>query len=1625
MTLSERKLIEILQSDLRTLSNETKRKYQPVKEAAEAAIMKIKTNSLLKNIDQIDPQTKHKQVAAELQSFCSDLLQPFLMGCDTKSVAVIQLCLTSIQRLINYQVINCESAVNVIQMLWQIYDQEMDEIYLRLLQTCLILLTSNQAMVTGKNLAHAIVLCFRLHFTKNEVVNNTAEATIRQVVALVFDRVVAEDKEMEVPDCSNTVYIPKSGADKFALPPNLTKKVGDAYQLFQDLCQLVNADGPQWLVGIAEMTRTFGLELLETVLNNYQSIFTKHAEFRFLLKDKVCALVICLFSPNIKHRQGAPPPPTSSTSLGVQEKPYFPISMRLLRVVSTLLTYYYDFLVTESEIFLSLLIKFLETDKPEWQRALAVEVLQQLCIQPKLLRSFCSAYDMQKHSTKIYKNLVNALGTFIQNMFVSESSNTNSSSFDGALSSNQTTAHTFEYKGNFIPVMPVETHRGGIKYMYREMLEKVEPPSVPAGYVLGMAFNSFLDLIRGLTSMIDSDLADIKSKQKKNETLSDDQIKLKSVYEQMLDATWCTMLSVLALLQYSSTDESTTASILKCLESCAAVCGVLKLTTPRDAFITVLCKSALPVQYALPIFNATLACIPQKIAISFDQQQILNNGFQQEIVVTGVPLNTANGAVMLTAKNIQCMRTVISLSHCHGAVMNTAWQIILTTLQHLVWILGLKPTAGGKLILNKNKDVNSMNTVITNAVMTDLPELATTLTTLFESSKHLDDVELHHLVNALCSLSLEAMDKAYNTNIKEPSLFAVAKLLETGLINMFRIDILWRPVSGHLLEVCQHPNQTLRKWGSEGVTTLVKEVLNYSHKISLVENPRMLHMFLLPLKEMSDVQYDDIRQKQLDSTLQILHNSGDLLKSGWPELLHIVGSATNTQSENMIRSGFRCLQLIISDFLQFLSVSSLKLCIDDVSRYGKQNIDLNISLTAIGLLWSVSDFTFQNWKKFGSSSTPSLTKDEHTDIDDDSSSDPFSLWILLFSNIGELCVDERPSVRKSAGQTLFQTISTHGGILNNIAWNKVIWDVLFVLMDNVQHNFKTASKERDVGNILIHHSRDTAEKQWQETLVLTLAGLSRVFKLKHGILSSLQNFQEAWEKLFSYLEEAAICSSSEVSGAAMFSLEDVLLAKVDSNMHDEKKLWYKAWDTWCSIGIKVTVPPLPDITDIDNVISQAYITSFLQLFPIIHKHILPSFTVDCFRRLCKVMDGALKIPIRSDSEAFIFPMHKKFGLTPLQGAIVKAIDIVQKGISTQSGNEIYPEIFKYLLQNVEYSNSPPKYGNLTDNKVNKNGKPKWICVNCNSFAEYCIGLTVELYKKIACDKNVIKQSVLTAIIKTLSKPLSQKYSDVANTTWEYAIEALLLVLSTGLPVVRQHSETNIFKELWPVLYTTLNEFLFPCNNMPTTLSVEEQKRQEDLDIKVIELFQTEILPYSSGMPKNFISNIVSILNKGSGHESLDKYTGAIDKQRRRDRLSNKCFQTLLQFSQGTVNGNSSTKDPLPVIPKVASEINSLTIKSLIQRCSKLLKQYTQESRLSLNFPLQEDKVHAVITSLQAMDNLLTTLYSNKTTVDSDIWKEICGLYPLLVESISCSSTELRVLVARILLHYQPLIKTPT
>lgn len=93
------------------------------------------------------------------------------------------------------------------------------------------------------------------------------------------------------------------------------------------------------------------------------------------------------------------------------EKHDFPQTMRLTRVVSILIKQFSDVLVTECEIFLSMLIKILEPEQPLWLRVLAMEIFKSVCHDSNLTRSIYKSYDGQDSSTNnVFRDMITGFG---------------------------------------------------------------------------------------------------------------------------------------------------------------------------------------------------------------------------------------------------------------------------------------------------------------------------------------------------------------------------------------------------------------------------------------------------------------------------------------------------------------------------------------------------------------------------------------------------------------------------------------------------------------------------------------------------------------------------------------------------------------------------------------------------------------------------------------------------------------------------------------------------------------------------------------------------------------------------------------------------------------------------------------------------------------------------------------------------------------------------------------------------------------------------------------------------------------------------------------------------------------
>ncbi len=437
--------------------------------------------------------------------------------------------------------------------------------------------------------------------------------------------------------------------------------------------------------------------------------------------------------------------------------------------------------------------------------------------------------------------------------------------------------------------------------------------------------------------------------------------------------------------------------------------------------------------------------------------------------------------------------------------------------------------------------------MITTAIQTEIAFICNMLSKLFESTRNLSDQALNDIIDALMQLSIECSDLAYIRN--EPCLFALAKLYETSISNLNRINLFWQKVTVHLLISCKHTNIKYREWSVDSICNMIRSTFNFKYSntntiitINDQENQILRDSILNPLFELSSIGFNDVRQKQIECTLAILRHMGQFLNESWPLCLNIIGAIQKEHNESLIRSAFQCLQLVVTDFLSMIKANYLSLVINVVSKFGSQEQDLNISLTAIVLLWNISDYMFQN--------SDNLNEEIKKTIDNNSNElqSIESVWMVLYTRLGQLCVDSRPAVRKSAGQTLFCTISSHGSIFSSVDlhWKDLVWKVLFPLLEQVKHFTSTASKEKDKHlnqpNFLMHHSRDTAEKQWAETSVLTLAGVTRVFNSKCNILVKLENdeFHKMWLFLLDIIESLALSRNSEIALSALKGFHELL-----------------------------------------------------------------------------------------------------------------------------------------------------------------------------------------------------------------------------------------------------------------------------------------------------------------------------------------------------------------------------------------------------------------------------------------------------------------------------------------------------
>ncbi|DAZ94878.1 TPA: hypothetical protein N0F65_008022 [Lagenidium giganteum] len=296
-------------------------------------------------------------------------------------------------------------------------------------------------------------------------------------------------------------------------------------------------------------------------------------------------------------------------------------------------------------------------------------------------------------------------------------------------------------------------------------------------------------------------------------------------------------------------------------------------------------------------------------------------------------------------------------------------------------------------------------------------------------------------------------------------------------------------------------------------------------------SPRAPHVFDQEelFKPLVKLMRSDMKDRMLFGLLDLLNTCGHLIHTGWPLVLSAVQEAAEIGDAKSQVTAFKCLRLIVDDLLVAIPKKYLGNCVRCIGRFACCAKDVNISLTAVNELWSVADIVGKQKAR--------------TDVTfgDDTEAAVADQWGCAFGELSQVALDDRTEVRNCAINTLFGTAVTYGAQFDLREWQLFLDETVLPMATKLYQGRALGSEPKTPG-LVMHHSRDSASKQWDESRVLLLTGISRVLQTNsHYLLAHPAWFGQIWRQLLHHVAlNAEGGMSKEVVLASVNTLQTLL-----------------------------------------------------------------------------------------------------------------------------------------------------------------------------------------------------------------------------------------------------------------------------------------------------------------------------------------------------------------------------------------------------------------------------------------------------------------------------------------------------
>lgn len=1520
--------IHLLTQDISNLSLETKRRNTDIRTACDLAVKNLKKYL---SIDQIN----HDDIKISL-------LNPMLLSCKSDNLKLITIAIPIIQKLTLLKLIPPTNLAQLLDGFSEASNLAMD-IQLRILQSLPSLLSTYNQEFTDDLLLRLLGICTKLTTNnKSTVVINTASATLQQLFTNIFDRNDDESdatKDLVIDD--QTIHVSKSNFEKF--------------QIFQDLCLLLDDQPTLFLNKLIHLKKLSILEIIENIIINHKQLFSNNAELGYLLRHDLVPSLLNLL--NEQHED-------------------FPIIIRSMRIILVLLSSQLSNLEIECEILLSFLNHILldnstKSSKVNWKQILVLEIYKSLFSDFNNIKQIFLIYDKNPNKKNVLQELTFILLTYI---------NQNPILINPIVSPFIPPQPSDEANPNIDPPAYLGKSVSNMKISILDHLDKSEPPtSIPQTYSLFLTFEILLAYSNGIAKFVQQ-LSDNASS---NELESDIEFS-----NSFIELSFPNTSVIFEKFIYSRLDNECFHLLIRSYQRFSHTTGLLGLSELRDALLMILSRATTSNDrnnHTSPTSASSSSYLEHgKQLLAYGEAFVESiTGNEQQVSKTNKNEVTLHSR-SFNSRQIICLRALSNLASSLGSTLLDSWKIIWITFQWCAYFINGPDEQSS--YFNKKQFKNFTKNMLPRLTEQDLQNFLIAEQKCLDS---LNDYPIDSLYDLLSSL-IALTEKIYlnegptpaddNLNVSPyNNTYFVNKLLQITTINSNKFfiesDKCWELVVNHFIELTTKRsmsyklrlyfvgifNEIIKSVTREGFASNDKELttktasktldalIKFLNAIIALGPPQELlltnceiEIFISTLSTMHDLidKYDTFYQSSWDQVFEVVNTPINFMKNEYED------NVTKEKVALLINSAYDTLKMILDEFMSTLPSDQLQFLIETSYNYLSQGYDLNISFLSVSYFWLISDSLKARILKLepldASKNLEAVTSKQEL-LTQASKSDSSSylyhitLDLYLLTTLVEVCQNDQAQVRDGAIQTFFQILELHGEILTKSgSWNIIFKIALPTLLE----------------------AKVVKSKDQFESLELVLTGLTSLYTKFDFDLAK-------WQQLLDYFTSLLSLNWVELN-IQIFKTFKSLLSTKNHSVHG---ILFNFWS-----GIKLEY-------DFTNNSYQDYLTMYMKCFPDLYKIIKPVNS----EQLTTILSALNKCAMYP-----ILPQNQKdnIKLTKLQEEIIENISIIEVGTNQDQEGQL----LQFLAALVTFPNS------LRQRIVSKFEKQKLIdkfnIPTYNAFSHLSLRLLkqkIDQYDGQSL-QNFINDRTIQKVFRSLNEVVLIQLGGLDNNEW---IEANVITKSIIGKMMK--TEAKYDEEIWKLIIQSIT---INFDSDHTLKQSGGDTYQDTIEVVLPEFLETD----NQTLINQFINDVYknSILYEFNNIElnllpPQDKYEELYD-------------ETINKFIQFNFNDTFGTTKPIEEFPNQAirydclnqlikfckidhEKLNDTSVKYLTRRVVICLRRYISDLKLLNKCPMPQIQQR----ELSIILNGLIELTENSTNASkfSKIYKLLVKLIPLI------------------------------